>query len=346
MLSYYLPAPGRKRGGIERVAHELANGLAARGHEVAVWSYDVPPIGANYRAIMLPWRKFASAWLGQRLIMGYLGNLIPLLLDFDGYDVVLAHGDSLLLPMRGKPALRIMHGSALGEALSAKSPARAFMQLGVYLQELLTAATQSCVAVSENTRKYNPFLQVVIPNGVAIDRLTALPPARSAYPSILFVGALSGRKRGSLLVRWFAERVRPHFPSAKLTVVGEVGPSIEGVSYRVGIDDEELTALYRSAWVYASPSTYEGFGLPYLEAMASGTPVIASPNPGSREVLRDGVCGIIASDAEFPGAICALLGDELMRARLAEKGLARAAECSLGKMLDRYEELIYTLAGC
>src|SRR5687768_2321872 len=75
LISYALPVEGRKRGGIERVAHELGEGLASRGHEVTVWSYDPAPVGAHYRVRPLPFRKFVESWLGVRLTMGYLGNL-------------------------------------------------------------------------------------------------------------------------------------------------------------------------------------------------------------------------------------------------------------------------------
>ena len=51
--------------------------------------------------------------------MGYLGNVLALLPDYREFDAIIAHGDSLLLPLAGKPVVRVMHGSALGEARSA-----------------------------------------------------------------------------------------------------------------------------------------------------------------------------------------------------------------------------------
>ena len=71
------------------------------------------------------------------------------------------------------------------------------------------------------------------------------------------------------------------------------------MTYRIGVDDAELASLYRRAWAYVTPSTYEGFGLPYLEAMACGTPVVATPNPGSVEILDHGKYGVLAADEEF-----------------------------------------------
>lgn len=344
MLSYGLPAPGLKRGGIERVAHDLAQGLARRGHRVTVYSYDPAPPGAAYAVAPMRGRGFASGWLGRRLTMGYLGNVVALDARLRRHDAVIAHGDSLLLPLLGRPVVRVMHGSALGEALSARTPWRVGHQLGVYVQELLSAATQrGTVAVSRNTTRWNPFVRRVIPNGADLSAFRPDAAAKTPEPSLLFIGALDGRKRGQLLVDWFASRVRPRWPAARLTMLTAEGPAVPGVTYRQGVAADELAALYRSAWLYASPSTYEGFGLPYVEAMASGTPVLATPNPGSREVLADGAYGVLATDAEFADAMVALLADAGHREALAARGLARARDFSLEAMLDAYESLLEEL---
>ena len=64
--------------------------------------------------------------------MGYLGNLLPLMINFRRPDVVIAHGDSLLLTLTNHRVVRVMHGSALAEARSATSPWRAILQTGIY----------------------------------------------------------------------------------------------------------------------------------------------------------------------------------------------------------------------
>jgi len=341
MVSYGLPGTGQKRGGIERAAHTLAQGLRLRGHEVVVFSHDPRPDGAAYEVRELPWKGFVATWAGRRATMGYLGNVLAVLPDYGEFDAVIMHGDSLLAPLVGKPVLRVMHGSALGEARSATSIGRRVLQMGVYLQELMTAAYQSgVVAVSESTRRENPFVRCVIPHGADSSAFRPDPDERSPEPSVLFVGTLNGRKRGAFLLDAFLTRVRRDHPTAMLTIVGETGPEHEGVRYLKGVDDVELAALYRQAWVYASPSTYEGFGLPYLEAMACGTPVVASPNPGSREVLSDGACGLMPSDGHFADTLSSLLADRERRAALSVAGLARARELSLDRMLEGYEALL------
>ena len=345
MFSYGLPTEGQKRGGIERSAHTLANGLACRGHEVVVFTHDSRPPGAVYDVRPLPWKDFVNTWLGRRVTMGYLGNLLALLPDYGSFDAIVAHGDSLFLPLTGKPVVRVLHGSAIGEARSARTLGRIVLQGGVYIQEILTALLQNgVVAVSESTRRHNPFVRHVIPHGVDEQLFRPSPGARTEQPSIVFVGTLKGRKRGQFLLDNFRRTVQPSHPTALLTIVGDEGPPCHGVEYRLGVSDAELAALYQRAWVYASPSSYEGFGLPYLEAMACATPVVATPNSGSNEVLGGGTYGALAFDTDFGRTLSSLLADAQARAALAARGLDRAHEYSLTAMLTRYEELLFALA--
>lgn len=344
VFSHGLPCEGSKRGGIEQVAHDLANALVDRGHSVTVFTYDPRPRGARYDTAALAGRRLVSTWLGRRMTMGYLGNVLALTADYRPFDAIIAHGDSLLLPLAAKPVVRVMHGSALEEARAATSIGRALLQSGVYVQELLTAWLQrGTVGVSRNTRRFNPFIRTVIPNGIDLEVFHPEPARRSPRPSLLSVGALTGRKRGRWLLDLFDQVIRPALPDAQLHMVSTPGPAVHGVTYHVGISTDALVRLYQSAWVYVSPSTYEGFGLPYVEALACGTPVVATPNPGSREVLEGGRLGRLAPDEEFAEAVCALLTDKRARHSLARAGLSRIETYDIRRSAQSYEALLLSL---
>ncbi len=347
IFSYGLPCADEKRGGFERVTHDQAQGLARLGYKVTVWTYDPKPVGALYEVKSLPWKKFYRSSMGPRFLMGYLGNILALLPDYGDVDLLIAHGDSLLMPALRKPLIRVMHGSALEEARKATGWIRWIHQMGVYGLECLTAFTQKgAVAVSENTLDSLPSINKVIPNGVDLSAFRKNSNENTGHPTLLFVGALGGRKRGNLALKWFQEIWKPAVPGLELHMVCEPGPEISGVFYHYGVSDERLAELYRRSWVYISPSSYEGFGLPYVEAMASGTPVVATPNPGSREVLANGEFGILASDETFADATLDLIRDSSKRETWQLKGLDRCQNYSLDLMAKRYAELIESMLAC
>jgi glycosyltransferase involved in cell wall biosynthesis len=92
------------------------------------------------------------------------------------------------------------------------------------------------------------------------------------------------------------------------------------------LSKEELAREYNRAQVLVSPSVYEGFGLPAAEAMASGTPVIATTAGAFTETIVDGESGILVPPADpraLADAIERVLGDEALRGRLAEAGRVR-----------------------
>jgi glycosyltransferase involved in cell wall biosynthesis len=130
-----------------------------------------------------------------------------------------------------------------------------------------------------------------------------VPPRREALgvrdPYALFVGNLEVRKNVELLLQAF-ERVRALHPSAQLVLVGGPGFGWDGIRSRrssllssgavraVGyLPDAEVAALVRGARVFVYPSRYEGFGIPPLEAMAAGTPVVAAKAGALPETLGD-----------------------------------------------------------
>ena len=156
-------------------------------------------------------------------------------------------------------------------------------------------------------------------------------------PTILFVGTWEGRKRGALLHRAFQEHVRPAIPNARLWMVSDRAPDGDGVTALARPSDAELQQLLRRAWVFCLPSAYEGLGIPYLEAMAHGVPVVATPNPGAEHVLASGRCGEIVEPRELGPALVRLLRDGERRAQLGAAGRERVRDFAWERLLGDYE---------
>src|SRR5205814_1225945 len=110
------------------------------------------------------------------------------------------------------------------------------------------------------------------------------------------------------------------------------------------LHDEVMPALYRCAKAVAAPSLYEGFGLPVVQAMACGTPVLASNASSLPEVAGDAALFVDAtSTSELAGSLKRILSDDTLRAALRRKGLERAAtftwERCASEMIAIYEDV-------
>jgi glycosyltransferase involved in cell wall biosynthesis len=194
------------------------------------------------------------------------------------------------------------------------------------------------VAVSENTRAYIPRIHTVVPNGV--DLKGFYPDGeRAENPSILFVGTLRGRKRGQWLREVFDGEVRKSIPNAELWMVCEEPVQGEGIRWMGRVSEEVLCQLYRRAWVFCLPSTYEGFGIPYIEAMASGTPVVSTFNPGAVEVTEGGLRGLLCRDSRLGGSLLRVLRNHAAREHLAEMGRQRVQDFAWHRVCSAYERI-------
>jgi glycosyltransferase involved in cell wall biosynthesis len=208
------------------------------------------------------------------------------------------------------------------------------------------------IAVSEATRQdviatygCDPARVVTVPNGVSDDchplpedEVRAFRQREGLHDDfILFLGTLQPRKNVETLLRAYA-RVRGE-TGWQLVIAGAAGWSYDSIfstARELGLEDvvrfagfvepEQLPLWYNAAGIFVYPSTYEGFGLPLLEAMACGTPVIAANTSSLPEVVGD--AGLLAAPRDTEGfarAILSLIRAPELRAELRERGLRRAA---------------------
>lgn len=167
----------------------------------------------------------------------------------------------------------------------------------------------------------------------AADSLRPVAVVPAAEPYLLYVGTIEPRKNLPMLVEaWRAVRARRR---VRLVLAGrrrEDGPVFEsgdGLEVLGAVEEEQLAALYSGAVAVVYPTFYEGFGLPVVEAMQCGAPVITSRDESVVEVAGGAAlhCDAVRPE-EWVAAITGLLDDPGRWAEMRARGLARAGEFS------------------
>jgi glycosyltransferase involved in cell wall biosynthesis len=182
----------------------------------------------------------------------------------------------------------------------------------------------------------NPRFRLASPEAIAAVR------ARYGLPEhfILYVGTIEPRKNLTALLEAFHHLLATH--DLRLVFVGKKGWLYEGFFRRLRelgledrviftgyVPDEDLPAIYSAADLFVFPSLYEGFGLPVLEAMACGTPVVCSNTSSLPEVAGDAALLVDPADVRaLAGAMERVLTDETLRADLQARGLEQARRFS------------------
>jgi phosphatidylinositol alpha-mannosyltransferase len=326
-----LPEPDRKPGGVDVFVDSLANRLAWRGLAVTVFSYSSAPRGSAYGYVRLSPAAYAHSKLARL-------TLVPLALnrlETSALDVLHLHGDDWFFTSRHVPTVRTFHGSALHEARTATGMKRRLSQTVTFGLEIVASrlATASYMGAPDQGRAYRP--SGVLPYAVNVP--TEATTTRTGTPIVLFVGTWGGRKRGRLLYEAFQREVLPRVPNAELHMVSDECPHGPSSTWWDRPDRAQLDELYRRAWVFCLPSSYEGFGLPYAEAMAAGTPVVATPNPGAEYVLDGGHSGLIVAEDQLGRRLAELLTNEPLRSRFASAGRAKVEDFSWETAADAHE---------
>jgi glycosyltransferase involved in cell wall biosynthesis len=182
----------------------------------------------------------------------------------------------------------------------------------------------------------------IIPMGVEVSVQSELP-APLLGPYVIHTGGFDARKNLPMLLRAFSQVVRELGPDWRLVLVGAphtanqtVYPPLQPEIDRLALGNRiiltgrvsefEKNALYDHATIAVAPSLSEGFGLPILEAMAHGIPVIASNRTAYPEVAGDVALLVEPTQSAFAEALIALAADPAHRSELSARGRQRAAQ--------------------
>lgn len=171
---------------------------------------------------------------------------------------------------------------------------------------------------------------------------------------ILYVGSLEPRKNITTLLQGY-ESLRESYPDlkTKLVLIGGESPLFanarlsvkrykDDIIFKGFVSDEELSQYYLQAKVVAYPSLYEGFGLPPLEAMACGTPVVTSSTSSLPEVVGDAALMVSPYDYKQLGeALARVILDPKLAAELQRRGLARVREFNWSRVARETLSVFY-----
>ena len=360
---------GKKAGGLNVYVRETATELARLGYEVDVFTRDdgsrSPIVSLAPRARVVHLEAGPRARIDKDEVWEHLPAFLHTLRSFRErqglrYDLVHSHYwlsgwvGHYLQRLWDVPHVTMFH--TLGEA---KNRARADEHESAHriqTERRVIATADSVVAATEHERallvgayEADPARVAVLPCGVNLGRFQPLDRADcrrrlglGAGPLVLFVGRLEPLKGLDLLIDTMAELKTA---GATLLVVGgdddassyvqalhrraEAAGVAERLRFAGSVGQDVLARYYNAADVCVVPSFYESFGLVALEAMACGTPVVASRVGGLPATVHDDENGYLIpwrEPAAFAAKIDALLGDTALRDRLSRGALATAAD--------------------
>jgi glycosyltransferase involved in cell wall biosynthesis len=326
----------QRKSGVEQYAANVIRHLCALPELSEVLLYVDGPTG-------IEWPPTVKERV-VRARFGWLRLALPLAMRKD--RVSLAHFPATIAPgMVPCPFLVTVYD------LAFKRFPEAYSVKGLRMQEkALRSASRAArvIAVSQSTKR--DLVQFSIAPEDGIDVVPGAPrdifrqdPAvpRKSRDVLLFVGVLSRRKNVLRLVEAYCEAraMGVDLPLLLAGEEGELGAKLRAEVAHLGlendvrilgfVEDHELAALYRRAVALVFPSLYEGFGLPVVEAMACGTPVITSDCSSLAEVGGDAAVLVNPLDVDaIAQAIVRVCGDEGLWHDLSEKGLETAGEYS------------------
>jgi glycosyltransferase involved in cell wall biosynthesis len=324
-------------GGVERFSREMIRRLPALRPQ----RYRVirPPTGLAHRA-------------------GHVWEQAVLPLRAAGAELI--YSPANLAPVLSRANVLVLHDLAAFRHPEAYSPT--YLRYQRVLLPALARRARRVITVSEFSKTelvdllhLEPAEVLVIPEGVG-EQFAPQPAAqldlvKAHYglerPYVVTLGTVSTRKNLGALseaARALAERgIELVLAGSDRGYLRAPDVSLRRLGY---VAEERLAALYAGALALVLPSRYEGFGLPCLEAMACGTPVVAARSGALPETVGDAAVLIDAGDAEgFASALLSLAGDATARERMVAAGRERAAAFPWSRTAELTDRAIGELLG-
>jgi glycosyltransferase involved in cell wall biosynthesis len=320
------------RGGIARYVRGLWSAVRASPSDIKVDELCWPVENLGYRQPLRAWRTFRREVAWARMVAPRAARRADVL-----------HQTALpLVPfVQGTRHVVTLHDLAL---LRHPERFRSWQRITGIRKLQRVAKADRVIAVSHFTADeamtllgIPPHKLAVIHEGGLIDAAPDFAPVPASVPSdfFLFVGALEPGKNLTLLREIYESSPRPLPPlliaGARWEGVTHEGSPPAGWQFLGHVSDLELVGLYRRARALLFPSKYEGFGLPVVEAMALGCPVLCGPVGSLPEVGGEAVAFAELSVNAYSAAMHRLVRDDNWRAALRSAGFAQAGKFSWAK---------------
>jgi phosphatidylinositol alpha-1,6-mannosyltransferase len=360
-VAFLLPEIGTSYGWIS-VGYELGRALSQLGVEiVALTQPTAPTANAAWLADVRPVLPFlvppGRGFLARSLLA--IPRVRRAVRDCDLVHVIAEPYTPLAALAAGaRPLVVTAHGTYIPQQVRRQYAGALYRWS--YRSAHLHAVSEYTAAQVRAALPGAPI--TVIRNGVHFDRFQAPAPApQKSGPTVLASGGVKPRKGTHLLVEALAQ-VRERVPDVQLVVTGRQDDAgylrrvqdriaalgLESCVFLVGmIPNADLLGWYHHADVFALPSLslgskFEGFGLVFLEASASGLPVIGTTGSGVEEAVIDGETGLLVPQgdpAALADAITRLLADANLRARMGAAGRAYARTQDWSQVAERMHAL-------
>lgn len=371
----YTPAISQSAG-IGRHTRSLVDALARldSGDGYLLLSADAPTVARPFPvadAVQSRVIRLAGRPIGNRPLTILWHRLrLPLPVEVVAGRADVFHGLDFALP----PALRVPRVVTIYDLAFLTHPQYATPGLVRYLAAVVPRSLQradAIIAISEQTAS-----DITARYGIARDRIIVITPGvdtsfvpvtdrqtlatidaryRLEHPLALAVGTIEPRKRYDHLVAAFAQaRQQPGGPRM-LAIAGRRGWLYESVfqaveEHRVAdavrfldyVPEDDLAALYSTADVLAMPSAHEGFGMPIIEAMACGAPVVCSAGGALPEAAGDAALIVPVDDiTSLADALVAVTSEVTRQEAMRARGLARAAEFTWERVARQHLEVYH-----
>ena len=351
-------------GGVQSHVLQLAKVVRARGHEVSVLAPASPHVSLpDYvvsagRAIAIPYNGSVARLQFSPAVHGRVRKW----LTQGDFDVLHLHEPNA--PSLSMWALRVAEGPIVATFHTSTTKS---LTLSVF-QGVLRPWHEKIVgriAVSDVARRWQMEAlgsdAVEIPNGVDVGSLASAPPL-DGYPrpgkTVLFLGRYDEPRKGMSVLLDALPRVVERFGDVQLLIVGhgdedelrgQAGELMRYIRFLGPVDDAGKASAMRGADVYCAPNIGgESFGIVLVEAMAAGTPVVASDLDAFRRVLSDGEVGSlvpVGEAAALADALIEVLDDDVLRQRYVAAGSEAVRHYDWSVVASQIMRVYETVAG-